>query len=449
MITTRQLVLVLFVAVVPLWGQTNAQIDSPTENTESVPSQTPLLNQSSLAYSSELEHTNYVSGGVSLGATFDDNTLNRTADRLSNFTYSFLPFVELDHSRSRLAWQLDYAGGFVLNQHVAVDNQASHDVGLRASYRLSPHVTLALRDHFFRTTGFYDQVNLKFTPPSGGLLEQSNQFVITPLARQVGNAASAEVDYQFARDSRIGASGSFDLLHYRDVPLAANLIDTQSVRGEVFYNHRVFSQNWFGITYRYDKISFSPLPERALVNSLLLTDTVYLSPTMTLAVFAGPEQANERIWYPGGARVASGLVHSKPLSLAVGTGFNWNGRRTGVLVQTSRLVSDGGGALGAVRLLSAEAAVRHQWTRSISAQLGAAYGNNVPLSRANTPYLSLKMVSANFSLTRNLANALFITVGYSRAIQQEYQTAPGGPFEINHNRAWATLSYDFSRPWGR
>src|SRR5215469_1697785 len=189
MLRVKKLVLLLCITVLPLWAQEGGQAGAGTDSSQSVP-ETPLLNQSTLAFSSELERTNYVSGGVSLRSTFDDNVLNKTADRMSNFAYSFLPFIELDQSRSRLSWKLKYSGGFVMNQHLTPRNQASHDFGLQGKYRLSPHVTFALRDHFFNTTGSYDQVNQNLNPPTGGLLQRSNQFVITPLARQVGNTAS-------------------------------------------------------------------------------------------------------------------------------------------------------------------------------------------------------------------------------------------------------------------
>jgi len=449
MFKVKKIVLLLCMAVLPLWAQEGGQAGTGTDSSQSAPNWTPLLNQSTLAFSSELNRTNYVSGGVSLGSTFDDNALNTRADRMSNFGYSFLPFIELDQSRSRLNWRLNYAGGFVMNQHLTARNQASHDFGLQGQYRLSPHVTLALRDHFLNTTGFYDQVNQNFNPPTGGLLQQSNQFVITPQVRQVGNTASAQLEYQFARDSKVGASGSFDLLHYSDVPVGTSLVDTQGVAAQAYYNHRLVGQNWFGISYRYQKLSFSPLANRTFVNSVLLTDTIYITHTMTLALFAGPEQVNNRIAYvPGVTSPANGPPRSKFWSVAAGGSFNWNGKRTGFVAEGSRMVSDGGGLGGAVQLISADTGVRHQWSESFSSQLGVMYGNNHALSRLTSPYSSLKMVSANFSVTRTLGNTLFLTLGYARDLQQQHQGLPA-MVNINHNRAWTTVSYNFKRPLGR
>ena len=448
MFRLKTLVLLLCMAVVPLWAQDGGQDGAGIDNTQSAPSQTPLLNQSTLAYSSELERTNYVIGGVSLRSTFDDNVLNTTVDRMSNFAYYFLPFVELDQSRSRLSWKLNYAGGFVMNQHLASGNQASHDFGLQGQYRLSPHVTLALRDRFFNTTGFYDQVNQTSNHPTGGLLQQSNQFVITPLARQVGNSTAAQLEYQFARDSKVGASGSFDLLHYRDVPVGTTLVDTQGISAQAYYNHRLVGQNWFGISYRYQKLSFSPLANRTFVHSILLTDTIYITHTVTLALFAGPEQVNDLIAHvPGVTFPANGLLRSN-WSVTAGGSFNWNGERTGFIAGGSRMVSDGGGLGGAVQLISANAGVRHQWSESFSTQFGVMYGNNGALSTLASPYSSLKMVSSNFSVTRTLGNTLLLTLGYARDLQRQSHSITGLG-NVNHNRAWATVAYNFKRPLGR
>src|SRR5215469_5312301 len=76
----------------------------------------PLLNASSLAFSPELERSNYVNAGVDLETRFDDNALNTTSARMSNLQYSFMGSIALDQSRARLRWQLEYEGGELLNQ---------------------------------------------------------------------------------------------------------------------------------------------------------------------------------------------------------------------------------------------------------------------------------------------------------------------------------------------
>jgi hypothetical protein len=236
-------------------------------------------------------------------------------------------------------------------------------------------------------------------------------------------------------------TGSFYLVHYADMPIGTTLIDSQTAGAGAYYSHRIVSNHWIGVTYRYEKLTFSQLDNRTLVHGILFTDTIYLTPQMTIALFAGPERLD----------VSSSLGFSNRQTQwtgAAGASYNWNGRHTSFLADGSRMVSDGGGLLGAVQLTSANAAVRRQLTQSLATQLGLMYGNNRALSADTSPFTSLKMLSAKFSVDRSLGNDLLVTLGYGRDLQQQYHGQPGSA-EINHNRAWATLSYNFKRPLGR
>jgi hypothetical protein len=452
--TQKGLVVMLCLATLPLFAQEQDTTQSSSSITPAAPVSLPLFSQPSLAFSSELEHSNYLSGGVSVGMTFDDNALNTTSDRMSNFALSVLPFIALEQSRSRLRWKFNYAGGFTFNQRLSARNQGSHDLGFEGEYRLSPHVSLLLRDHFLMTTGVYNQLNQNFNSPSGSVLQRPNQFVITPLAKQIGNTATAQLNYQFGRDSQVGASGSFNLLHYRDVPAGFSLVDSQSVEGEAFYSHRVVSQNWMGVTYRYQKLTFSPLANSTLVQSILVTDTFYLSPNMSLTLFAGPQHLDgtTNIIFPTvilpSVNVRAIPISQKSWSWSTGGSYNWNGKRTSFVAAGSRMVSDGGGLMGTVQLISANAAVRRQWTHSFSSQLGVMYGDSHALNVFASQVSSLKMISGDISISRSLSEHLLLTLGYARDLQQQYQGALR-PGNINHNRGWVSLSYNFQRPVGR
>ena len=83
----------------------------------------------SLAFSSELARTNYLSGGVTVGATYDDNVLSNTVNPQGGYTASVLPYIAIDQSRARMHWDLNYAAGFVANQRLSEQNQSSHNFG--------------------------------------------------------------------------------------------------------------------------------------------------------------------------------------------------------------------------------------------------------------------------------------------------------------------------------
>src|SRR3954462_2740194 len=48
---------------------------------------------SSLAFSSELERSNYLRGGISVGATYDDNAASSATTRIGDLSYSILPNI--------------------------------------------------------------------------------------------------------------------------------------------------------------------------------------------------------------------------------------------------------------------------------------------------------------------------------------------------------------------
>src|SRR4051812_7823136 len=98
----------------PQAGQTEGAV-APTEDLRAP---APALlggDTDSLAFSSELERSNYIRGGITVGATYDDNAGNAVTPKIGDFSYSILPNIQLDQTRSRLHWMLGYLGGFTAN----------------------------------------------------------------------------------------------------------------------------------------------------------------------------------------------------------------------------------------------------------------------------------------------------------------------------------------------
>ena len=61
---------------------------------------------SSLAFSSEMERSNYLRAGVNVGAAYDDNALLSSGKQVGNTTYSVFPNIALEQSTSRMRWSL-------------------------------------------------------------------------------------------------------------------------------------------------------------------------------------------------------------------------------------------------------------------------------------------------------------------------------------------------------
>jgi hypothetical protein len=409
----------------------------------------------SLAFSSELDRTNFLSGGVTVGATYDDNVLSDTTKPVGGYTASILPYIAIDQSRNRIHWDLNYAAGFVANQRLSDENQQSHNFGGDLEYRLSPHVDLRVSDHFLYTTSFFDLLQQNVGSPGSGALQQPNQSVITPLAKRISNLASAEVNYQYSANDMVGGSGTFYTSRFRDVPAGSvTLLDTDTQQADGFYTHRMTRSDWLGAAYEYQQLSFTPGSDQATTHSFLLFNTIYLRPRMSFSIFGGPEhfdydsqQITQVVAVPV-VLVVSTPVSRQKWTYSAGANFNWQGERTSAQLGVSRRVTDGGGILGPVELVSAEAALRQKITRSTTVALGGVAGDNRLLANFNGVADKLRSTSGSVALEQMLGRSFMVSLGYGR----DYQRQSGGtppPTDVNHNRGWVSLTYSFSKAIGR
>ena len=158
--------------------------------------------------------SNYLRGRLVFGTAYDtDVTTGTNGQPISDVSYSIWPTISLDQTRSRLHWTLSYAPGFTFYQKTSSLNQANQNLGINLSYRLSPHVTLSVRDSFQKTSNILNQPTSDPQPVSGGVFVP-NFSVIAPFSDQLSNVANATLTYQFAANAMVGASGTFMNQHY-------------------------------------------------------------------------------------------------------------------------------------------------------------------------------------------------------------------------------------------
>ncbi|HSS96065.1 MAG TPA: hypothetical protein VLK33_03510 [Terriglobales bacterium] len=407
----------------------------------------------SLAFSSELERSNYLRGGISVGATYDDNANNEVNNRISDFSYSILPNIEVDQTRSRLHWVLGYFGGFTANQRLTTRNQGSHNLSGSLQYRLSPHVDLRLSDNFLDTTGLLQQFNNGLGTPVTGPLTQPNTTLITPLAKNINNTGSVDLSYQYSANDSVGVGGTFYDSHFRDQPVGSTpLVDTSTRGANAYYNHRFTARNWTGISYKFQRLEFSPGSDVTLTHSLLLTHTIYLRQHLTVSFYAGPEyseldtQTVTMNVTPPVISFDTVSTTAHQLSLSSGANLGWQGALTSVHLEASRKVADGGGLLGAVELNSFEGGIRRQLLKPTAVHLNVVYGHNRELASvvAATPLTS---ASGNFGVEQRLSENFMLRMDYGRDYLKGSTIASTG--SVNHNRGTISISYSFSRPMGR
>ena len=145
-----------------LSGIVGIDAQAPEEDLSSNLPQIPAMlggKGTSLAFQSEMERSNYLRGGLNVGAAYDDNALlgmgAGTNGTVGNTSYSVFSSLAIEQSWSRARWTLAYAGGLTVNQRITDRNQGSHDVNFDSQFRLSPHVNLRIAEDFAKQKSIY------------------------------------------------------------------------------------------------------------------------------------------------------------------------------------------------------------------------------------------------------------------------------------------------------
>jgi hypothetical protein len=389
------------------------------------------------------ERANYVRGGVTFNTAYSDNVLGATsATPVSDVSYSVWPTLSLDETTTRLHTVFTYAPGFTFYQRTSAYNEMDQNLALDLQYRLSPHVTVSLRDALQKSSNAFNQPDQGLAGAVSGVAGAVNDSVIAPLADRLSNNGNAGITYQFGANSMVGASGTFSNLHYPDPSEVPGLYDAASRSASAFYSFRLAREHYIGATYQYQQLLSYPggATNDTRTDGAFLFYTFFPAPTFSLSFFGGPQ------YYSAGAQEISptlpAVAASQSWSPAGGASLNWQSSHSTAAVSYLHSVSGGGGLIGAVKLDSASASLRQLIRRNLSAALAGTYANNGVLALSA---LGGHSVSGSASLQRQVGEHISFQAGYTR-LHQTYSFFSANP---DTNREWLSVSYQFGRPLGR
>jgi hypothetical protein len=393
------------------------------------------------AYTSE-QRSNYLRGGLTFTTAYSDNVLGgTTAHPVSDVSYSIFPSIALDRTTTRMHWVLTYSPGFTFYQRVSSRNQDNQDVSIDFKYRLSPHVTLSLRDTFQKSSSVLDQPDLPSANPVTGSAQGPGIAIIAPLADQLTNNGNAEITYQFSVNGMIGASGTFTNLYYLDSTQVPGLSDSSTQGGSAFYSHRLSKKHYIGASYQYQRILAYPsgMPQNETqTNTILAFYTLYLTPTLSLSASAGPQHYDvNQFPFPS----------AQSWSPAVTASAGWQASHTNVAASYSRTVSGGGGLVGAFHSNTANLSARQQLSRNWNAGVVGTYSMNKTVSLL-FPTPGGHSISGSASIQRRLGQHFNAEAGYTR-LHQSYGEIAAISTAPDTNREWVSITYQFARPLGR
>jgi len=395
------------------------------------------------------ERSNYLRGAVLFNSAYSDNVAGLVNGHPeSDVSYSIWPSLALDETTPRLHWVLNYAPGFTFYQHTSSRNQADQNASITVQYRVSPHVTFSARDGFQKSSSVFNQPDLGAAGAVSGGTQQPNQSVIAPIADFLSNSGNVGITYQFAANSMVGASGTFNNLHYPDPAEVPGLSDSESQAGSAFYSLRISKVNYVGATYQYQRLLSYPAPGTNLTqtHALLLFYTLYPTSRFSISVFGGPQYSEM------GPQFSNTTLTSSPASRswspAAGGSLSWQGHLSNLALSYLHTISGGGGLIGAVRMDSANASVQQQLSRTLSASVAVAYTQNKLLTVTPSLGVNGHTVSGTASLQQQFGQHLNLQLGYTR-LHQDYSAVTILAATPDTNREFVSLTYQFSRPLGR
>jgi hypothetical protein len=383
--------------------------------------------------------SNYLRAGLSINTAYDDNVIPGTAVKaVGDFTYLIAPTFTLDQTTPRANRTLTYSPGFTLYQHTSALNGMNQNALGRFQYRLSPHTTMSLRDSFVQSSNVFNQ-------PDGGVSASTllpTASVVAPFADQISNATSAELSYQFSANGMIGGSGTYAMLKYTNPAQASGLPNSSTLGGSAFYNRRLSSTQYIGVTYQFSRMvsSLANAPSETQVHTINSFYTLYLKHTLTLSVSGGPQHFNV---------AESPLPASASWTPSVTASIGWQRSHTNIAASYSRTVTGAGGLLGAFQSNSASASARWQFARTWTIGSAGNYANQknvVPAFLSSTPGGST--VSGSVSVQHPISDRLNVGFGYSR-IHQSYTGIEVISTTPDSDQASISVSYQLRRPLGR
>ncbi len=384
---------------------------------------------------------NYWSGGFTVSSAYSSNVTGGT-NPVGSMSYSFWPTIALNMVTLRSQLRFSYSPGFTLYQHTSGYNQADQNVNVNFQYLISPNLTISLQDAFIKTSNLFNQPNPLSASPVSGSVPAPGVAVIAPLADQINNATSAQLTYRVSAAGTLGGGGSFSRLFYPSPEQVPGLYNSRSEGGSAFYSQRLGEKYYLGVNYQYQRTLSSQANapgSQTQTQTVFAFLSIYLRPTLSVSISGGPQHytATQQPFPPSSS-------WSPLLMVSVG----WQGGRTTLAANYSRIVSGGGGLNGAFHSTTAGASANWKVSRNWNTGVAANYADNKTLTPLFSSSSGGSSISGTLSAQRSLGTHLNLQFGYSWT-HQNYEQIAAVANAPNVSRVFVSLNYQISKPLPR
>jgi hypothetical protein len=439
MLTRLCLSFALLVAI-PVWSQVEPAATGPPTTESEMQTPPPVSGQAYPTETGSETRSNYLRAALNMQTAYDDNVEpEATSKPVSDVSYLIGSTFALDQSTPRTHRTFSYSPGFTLYEPTSALNALNQNATVSYQYRLSPHARISVQDSFVQASNVFDQ-------PYGGVSGSTQSpvaAVVAPFAKQLSNAASGGLSYQFSMNGMIGGSGTSSMFSYPNPAQAPGLPSSSNSRGgSVFYNLRLSSAQYIGMTYQYSDMleSLANAPSETQTHTLNFFYTLFLKEALSLSVSGGPQHFNV---------VQSPLPASASWTPAVTASVGWQRSQTNLAASYSRTVSGAGGLVGAFHSTSANANASWRLARAWTAGAAASYTtqrNVLPAFFA--PSQGGRSIQGTVSVQHPMGEHFTAGFGYSR-IHQGYEGIAVISENPDSDREYISISYQFVRPLGR
>jgi hypothetical protein len=451
--TRFSLIFVFLLITAPLWGQVepSASGGSSAQDDDSMMPLTPEVSGSFFPTEGSGGRTNFLSGGVTFGASYDDNQLTGPSGKpISGETYSVWPTINYEQGTTRTRANFVYSPGFTFYEPNTSSNSFTQNATADFEYRLTQRMSVTFQDIFEQNSSVLAQpYNLAGTTISG-TGQSSTPYLILPYESQIVDATQAGLDYQFSRNGMIGASGSYSIFHYPNLNQEPGLYDSSAEGGSVYYSRRLTPRQFLGITYKYSTESTDGADTSAAndVNTSTVSQngyvfyTAYIAHQYTISLSGGPEYSTTTTNLAGFTP-----VHSwSPSGVAT---LGWQRTHLGAALAYARAETSGQGLLGTYRADSASATfhwqMRPKWTSGVS----VSYAN----IKDSTPTIAITSpdghtIFGSATLQYRITEHMSAIAEYDR-LHESYGNIQAISANPDVDRVSISLNYQFTRPLGR
>jgi len=404
----------------------------------------PLLTGTPYANTVGVEtRQNIFTTAATVNVAYLDNVLpGSTPTPVADTTISINPSLNYNRSTPRQDEILQYSPSFAFYTPTSQLNAVNQSASGLFDGRLTRHLALSLEDDFLRTSNIFDESYPLSLGGISGSVQAPVPAAIAPFAEQLRNAASADVTYQFSRNGMVGGGTTFTNYIFPNPADSVGLYDSGEEGGSAFYNRRVASRQYFGVTYEYDRILgyLESGNVETQTQNLLPFYSVFFSKTLSLSAAAGPVRWS--VSQPG-QQTASSWTGATVLKMS------WQGSKGNLTASFLRTVTSGGGLIGAFTSDGANLGGTWKFGRAWIGKVGFGYQEIEPIIPLNSViYQGGNSVMAQASVVRTLGEHATLECGYQHFYEQ-FKGIAAIAADPNGDRAFASFTYILRKPLGR